>query len=256
MHSARASLRWSPAAPPWRAAPAWAPPSAPRQPPGEADASLSAAASGGTQPDAPHGHACHPACAGNALLLLSPTAAGLSSDTALRSSAGPGHTGCTRRTGAGTRLAHTPHIAVLPRAPPARGPLLAPHLEVRYLPLTGPPTSHSQGAPPGGPSRCRWRAFRFSEARARGNFSVPQLAHNFSVSPGPPPTAPEPRAVLLISQALPSRSDDDGGDLEFPSSDDRKHALPEDHQQRPEAAPRAMSVHVTRLMPEGPHAGG
>lgn len=93
-----------------------------------------------------------------------------------------------------------------------------------------PPTSHSPGAPPGGPSRCRWRAFRFSGARARGNFSVPQLAHNFSVSPGPPPTAPESRAGGLNSQALPICGDHDGGDLEFRSSDDRKHALPEDHQ--------------------------
>jgi len=37
--------------------------------------------------------------------------------------------------------------------------------------------------------------------------------------------------VVLPSQALQSRGDHDGGDLEFRSTDDRKHALPDDHQQ-------------------------
>jgi len=48
-----------------------------------------------------------------------------------------------------------------------------------------PPTSHSPGAPPGRPSRCSWRAFRFSTARARAPSPPHSLPTTFQSPPDP-----------------------------------------------------------------------
>jgi len=81
----------------------------------------------------------------------------------------------------------THHVSQCFHAPPARGSLLAWRPEVRYLPLTGPPTSHSPGAPPGRPSRCSWRVFRFSGARARAPSPSHSLPTTFQSPPHPLP---------------------------------------------------------------------
>jgi hypothetical protein len=52
-----------------------------------------------------------------------------------------------------------------------------------------PPTSHSLGAPPGRPSRCSWRAFRFSGARARAP-SAPHILPTTFQSPLHPSNYP------------------------------------------------------------------
>lgn len=124
----------------------------------------------------------------------------------------------------------THHISQCFHAPPGAWPASG------AAPRSALPPSHRPAhlALPGRASRQAFQVqlegLPFFRGTRSGNFSGPQLAHNFSVSPGPPHTAPLPRAVLLTSQALPLRGDDDGGDLEFRSSNDRKHALPEDHQ--------------------------